>query len=408
MQAEVGTPAKSITAGLIVTLALQSAVPPFATDMYAPSFPQVAVGLNTSSAMVGFTLTSFFIGMGLGQVLGGSLSDRLGRRRPMLAGGLICTLGALGCALTGSIGLLIVARFFQGLGGGTAVAVARAQVVDLAEGDRLAKVMTLLGAIGGFAPMIAPVIGGVIASFATWRLVFWCLTGFGVLMTVSAWAVVPESLPPQCRQSGGLARLVRDFGTVLRLKPFLAYLALNCFSGAAMFAYIADSSYVLQGLVGLTPLVFSLVFAGNAFISVLLSFINSGLVGRVRPRTLIRLGLTMNAGAVALLTVTVFGWSMALVPTVIGFAVLLGGQAFIFGNSSALALSYARRTAGTASAVMGLIGSLVNSAVAPIASSGGETTAHPMIVVMLVGAVGAWLAFYWTSRLGRPVAGESS
>jgi MFS transporter, DHA1 family, multidrug resistance protein len=150
----------TVTTTLILTLALQSAVPPFATDMYTPAFPQVTADLATSASLVGLTLTTFFLGMALGQLLGGPLSDQRGRRIPMIAGGLICTLGAVGCALTPSIGLLIVFRVVQGFGGGVAAVVARAVVVDVAKGDLLAKVMSIMMAIGGLAPMVAPVSAG--------------------------------------------------------------------------------------------------------------------------------------------------------------------------------------------------------------------------------------------------------
>ena len=381
----------AITAGLVVTLALQSAVGPFATDMYTPSFPAVIESLRTTSTMVGFTLTAFFVGMGTGQILGGSLSDRLGRRGPILVGGLVCTLGGLGCVLAPSIGWLILGRVFQGLGGGATAAIARAVVVDRVRGDQLARTLTLLGAIGGVAPMVAPVLGGVIASVTSWRVIFWCLAGLGLAMTVSAWAVVSESLPPESRagRSG-----VKDLGLgVLAKRQYVGYVTLNCFSGAAMFAYISDSSFVLQGIVGLSPLAFALVFATNAGVNMGLSFLNSAIVGRYRPRSLIRLGLTISATGVALLAVSVFALGTPLLPTCAGFLLLLSGQAFVFGNSSAQALEPVRRTAGLASAVMGLAGALVNSVVAPVSSIGGETSAVPMVIVMLVGAVAAWLTF---------------
>jgi DHA1 family bicyclomycin/chloramphenicol resistance-like MFS transporter len=391
-----------VTTGLLVTLALQSAVGPFATDMYSPSFPQVAEGLGVSASLVGLTLTSFFIGMGLGQVVGGAISDQTGRRRPLLVGGLVCTLGAVGCVLAPSLGWLVAARFFQGLGGGAAAVIARAVAVDRARGDQLAKVLTLLGAIGGFAPMIAPVLGGVIASVAPWRVVFWCLVGLGLAMTASAWAVVRESLPPAHRHTGGLASMLGGAGSVLKIRPFVGYLVLNCWSGAALFAYITDSSYVLQGIAGLTPLAFSLVFAGNALVNMVLSFVNSSLVGRYRPRTLIRWGLSVSATGVLVLAISVFLLGTPLVPTCAGFTLLLGGQAFVFGNSNALSLSHARAFAGTAAAVSGFISSLVNSAVAPVASLGGTTTAYPMVIVMLVGSAGAWATFGIAGRWSHP------
>jgi MFS transporter, DHA1 family, multidrug resistance protein len=131
-------------------------VPPFATDTYTPAFPRVTADLATSASLVSLTLTTFFLGMALGQLLGGPLSDQRGRRIPMIIGGLICTLGAVGCALAPSIALLIVFRVVQGFGGGVAAVVARAVVVDVAKGDQLARVMSIMMAIGGLAPMVAP------------------------------------------------------------------------------------------------------------------------------------------------------------------------------------------------------------------------------------------------------------
>jgi len=389
----------AVTTGLLLTLALQSAVGPFATDMYSPSFPQVAEGLSTSSSMVGFTLTAFFAGMGFGQVIGGVVSDQVGRRRPLVVGGVVCTLGAIGCVLAPTVGWLIAARLFQGLGGGAAFAVARAVAVDRARGDQLAKVLTLLGAIGGFGPMIAPVLGGVIASVADWRMVFWALVGLGLAMVVTALAVVRESLPPERRHAGGLRRMIGGVGTVMGNRVFVGYLILNCCSGAAMFAYITDSSYVLQGIVGLSPLAFSLVFAANAALNMVLSFVNASMVGRRRPRTLIRFGLTVAGSGVVLLAAGVFGLGTAWLPVCAGFALLVGGQAFIFGNSNALALGTARAAAGTAAALSGLISALVNSAVAPVATIGGGVSAVPMVTVMIVGAVGAWVTFTLVGRV---------
>ena len=195
-----------MTTALILTLALQSAVPPFATDMYTPAFPRVTAELATSASLVGLTLTTFFLGMALGQLLGGPLSDQRGRRIPMIVGGLICTLGAVGCALAPSIWFLIVFRVVQGFGGGVAAVVARAVVVDVAKGDLLAKVMSIMMALGGLAPMIAPVFGGAVLTLGgTWRTVFWCLVGFGLLMMITAIILVPESLPPERATAAGCA-----------------------------------------------------------------------------------------------------------------------------------------------------------------------------------------------------------
>jgi DHA1 family bicyclomycin/chloramphenicol resistance-like MFS transporter len=295
----------TVTTALILTLAMQSAVPPFATDMYTPAFPRVTADLATSASLVGLTLTTFFLGMALGQLLGGPLSDQRGRRRPMIVGGLICTLGAVGCALAQSIGLLIVFRVVQGFGGGLAAVVARAVVVDVAKGDLLAKVMSIMMALGGLAPMVAPVLGGTVLTLGgTWRTVFWFLVGFGLLMMITAILFVPESLPPERRHGGGLRQFASGLSQVLRIRLYVGYMLTAALSGFTMMAYIANSSYVLQVQKGLRPLPFALFFASTALAQILLSVLNAKIVGRrFQPRTLIGFGLTLAILAVAALTV---------------------------------------------------------------------------------------------------------
>lgn len=183
---------------------------------------------------MGLTLTVFFIGMALGQVAGGAVSDQRGRRLPMVVGGLVC-------ALAPNIGVLMAGRLLQGLGGGAAAVVGHAVLVDLAHGSQLASVMSVLMALGALAPMIAPVAGGAVLSVGTWRMVFWFLVGFGLFMTMMAFFFVPESLPPERRQSGGLRRLARGVGELVTHRAYLGYMLTSAFSGFAMFAYISSS-----------------------------------------------------------------------------------------------------------------------------------------------------------------------
>ena len=394
-----------MSTSLVLTLALQSAVPPFATDMYTPAFPQVTADLATSASLVGLTLTTFFLGMALGQLLGGPLSDQRGRRIPIIVGGLICTLGAVGCALAPSIGLLIVFRVVQGFGGGLAAVVARAVVVDVAKGDMLAKVMSIMMALGGLAPMVAPVLGGTVLTLGgTWRTVFWFLVGFGLLMTITAIVFVPESLPRERRHGGGLRQFASGLSQVLRIRLYVGYMLTAALSGFTMMAYIANSSYVLQEQKGLAPLPFALFFASTALAQVLLSVVNAKIVGRFRPRTLIGFGLTLATVAVVALTVGVFALDTPLLLTCAGFLVLMAVQAFIFGNASALAAGQARHVAGAASAVLGVAQAVAMAISAPLASSGGATTAVPMIWVMIVGVVGSLFAYL---VIARPAADRS-
>ena len=388
-----------MSTSLVLTLALQSAVPPFATDMYTPAFPRVTADLATSASLVGLTLTTFFLGMGLGQLLGGPLSDQRGRRMPIILGGLICTIGAVGCAVAPSVGMLVVFRVVNGFGGGVAAVVARAVVVDVARGDLLAKVMSILMALGGLAPMVAPVVGGaVLTAGGTWRTVFWVLVGFGVLMVLTAIAFVPESLPRERRHGGGLRQFSSGLRQVLRIRLFVGYALTAALSGFTMMAYIANSSYVLQEMKGLQPMPFALFFAGTALTQVLLSIVNARIVGRFRPRTLIGFGLTLGAVAVAALSVGVLALDTPLLLTCAGFLVLMAAQAFVFGNASALAVGQARHVAGAASAVLGVAQAVAMATAAPLASSGGGVTAEPMIWVMIAGVAGSLFAYLVLAR----------
>lgn len=388
----------ALSVALLVTLAVQNAVPPFSTDMYSPAFPHVTEDLGTTASLVGLTLTAFFIGMGLGQILGGVVSDQLGRRRPLIIGGLVCTAGAVICALAPGIWVLIAGRLLQGLGGGVAAAVGRAVLVDLAHGNVLARTMSLLQALGGLAPMIAPVVGGVMVTRWPWQAVFWALSAFGVAMSGLAWRYVPESLPVGSRHSGGATQIVRGIGQVLRIRAFNGFMLTSAFSGFCMFGYIANASYVLQEQKGLTPLAFSMVFAANALLNIMCTLANARLIGWRSPEALIRMGLTISGSSVVLLVVTVTVWDTALVPLCLGFAGLMAAQAFIFGNSSAVGLGLARGNAGAASAIQGLVQSTASAVSAPLATMGGGSTAVPMVVVMVVGVAGAWGSFQFLAR----------
>ncbi len=401
-----GAAAAAVSTSLVLTLALQSAVPPFATDMYTPAFPQVTADLATSASLVGLTLTTFFLGMAAGQLLGGPWSDQRGRRRPIIVGGLICTVGAVGCALAPSIWVLIVFRIVQGFGGGLAAVVARAVVVDVAKGDQLARVMSILMALGGLAPMIAPVFGGAVLTLGgTWRTVFWCLVGFGLLMMITAIFLVPESLPVERRHGGGLRQFASGLSHVLRIRMYVGYMLTAALSGFTMMAYIANSSYVLQEQKGLPPLPFALFFASAALAQILLSVVNAKIVGRrFQPRTLIGFGLILATLAVAALSVGVFALDTPLLLTCTGFLILMAVQAFIFGNANALAAAEATQIAGAASAVLGVTQAVAMATSAPLASSGGAATAVPMIWVMIAGVVGSLFAYL---VIARPAADRS-
>ena len=342
----------AVTTALILTLALQSAVPPFATDMYTPAFPQVTADLATTASLVGLTLTTFFLGMAAGQLLGGPLSDQRGRRMPMIVGGLICTLGAVGCALAPSIWILIGFRIVQGFGGGLAAVVARAVVVDVAKGDQLARVMSILMALGGLAPMIA-------AADDDHR-------------HLPRPGVAARRAAPRRRAAPIRVRTARGAASppVRRLHADRSVVRLH------------DDGVHRKLL--LRP-------AGD------------------EGRCSVAFRPVLATVAVAALTVGVVLLGTPLVLTCAGFLVLMAVQAFIFGNANALAAAQVPHVAGAASAVLGVTQAVALATSAPIASSGGATTAVPMIFVMIVGIAGSLFSYLVLARRrSNPAAGPRS
>ena len=206
---------------LLPALALLSAVAPLATDMYLPSLPQMAAELGSTAAGVQLTLTAFLAGLGCGQFVIGPLSDALGRRRPLLAGTVLCLLGSVLCALSDRLELLVAARFLQGFAGAAGVVLARAIIADISTGAEIARRMSLMMVIGGVAPVLAPTLGGLVAEHAGWRAVLWVLVGLVALMCLGVLIVVRETLPPASRRSGGLRSLLANGRQVLQRRRYV-------------------------------------------------------------------------------------------------------------------------------------------------------------------------------------------
>ena len=246
--------------------------------------------------------------------------------------------------------------------------------------------------------MVAPVAGALVITVATWREVFWTLAGFAALMVVTATLFIRETLPVERRHGGGLRQSVAGIGEVVRNRTFMGYVLTANFCAFTMMGYIANSSYVLQVSKGMAPFAFSLFFASTALSQVLLSIVNARLVGRVSPNRLIGVGISMSTVAVVVLTIGVFAWNTPLVLTCAGFLVIMASQAFVFGNASALASMRVTHVAGAAAAVQGVANSVAMAVSAPLASSGGGTTAVPMILVMLFGILGALACYILLTR----------
>lgn len=392
-------PRRPVTPALIVVLALLTAVAPLATDMYLPAFPRMSEELWAGASSIQLTLTAFLIGLGLGQLFIGPLSDAYGRRRPLLAGSLVCLAATIACVVAPTVLTLGIARFVQGLSGAAGVVLARAIISDTARGALAAKLLGIVTVISVIAPVVAPVSGGAIIDGLGWRAVFGTLAVLTLLMFIGAAIWARESLPHAERAGGGAAATLASARVVLANRNYLGYLLTFCFAFAALFAYISASPFVMQNVIGLSAGMYSLVFGANAFFIVVTSSIAAALAGRVRYRTMIVAGLVGAAAATTGLLICVCN-GVPTVPTLILFAVFEGSLGFVFSNATALALAETGANAGTGSAFLGFLQFALAAVVSPLVGLWGERTAIPMGVVMIVSIVLAVLAFVGLTRVG--------
>ncbi|MCD5314001.1 multidrug effflux MFS transporter [Kineosporia babensis] len=378
-------PGQPISAALIATVIFVTAIAPLATDMYIPAFPDVARDLATSATAVQLTLTTFFVGMALGQLVGGPVSDQRGRRKPLLAATIVMLMASIACALAPNITFMAVARFLQGFAGGWAMVIGRSVIVDLASGTQLVRALNIVQGVGGIAPIAAPLLGGIILQFSTWRAPFWVIGLLVVLMIVATYFLVPESLPPERRHAGGLQAFARDAGQVLSNRDYLGYVLVAAAAMVGLFAYVATSSFVLRTINGLSPLGYSIDFAANAAGMTVTALLAARLAGRADTRRVILLGqLIALAAGVAMLAGALW-FETPLVLSMVCFFAFMCALGLFWGNAGALAADAVPDHPGTGSAVLGLLQWGTAGVAAPIAGLGGEHTAVPMALMMTIG-----------------------
>lgn len=386
---------------LILLIGALGAFGPLSIDMYLPGLPELRAGFAAGASQTQLTLSACLLGLATGQLLSGPVSDALGRRRPLLVGVALYALASLACAFAPSISVLVALRFVQGFAGAAGIVIARSVVRDMYSGVAAARFFSLLLLVSGLAPILAPILGGQLLRFFSWRGVFVALALIGVALVLAAAALLPETLPPDRRQPGGIRPILRTFRRLLADRVFLGYALSGGLALGALFSYISGSPFVLQDIYGVSPQRFSLIFGMIAAGYVACGQVNGRLVGRVAPRALLRFGLgAMTAAALAFLLMVALGGSggVGLPGIVPALMVLVGSLGFVLPNSTALALADHPKVAGTASALIGLLQYAVGAAAAPLVGLAGEDTALPMALVIATAASAALLAFLTLTR----------
>jgi DHA1 family bicyclomycin/chloramphenicol resistance-like MFS transporter len=382
----------------VLVLGALTALGPLTVDLYLPAFPAIADDLRVSAGQVQLSLTAFLVGLAVGQLVSGPLSDRWGRRRLAVAGLSAYAILSFLIAPAPTSSILIVLRLLEGIAGGTGVVIARAVVRDLHSGVAAAKYFSRLTLIFGVSPVLAPLLGGVVLKVTSWHGIFVALGVIATLLTVLAAVWLPETLPVERRSGGRLAGMIRTAAPVFRDGNFLAYATAGAAASAGLLTYLANSSFVFQDGYGVSPTVYSLLFAASALALTVLSQANAYLLGRVQVRTMLIAALTLEvaAGLVAL----VAALAANLPGLAAGMFLLVGSIGMSTPNTTALALDRHADRAGAAAALLGGLQLIVSAVAAPLAGLGDPGHGVPMAALILTFAVVALLTVVVARRPG--------
>jgi DHA1 family bicyclomycin/chloramphenicol resistance-like MFS transporter len=394
-----GAAAAPVGRAMGVVLCLLTVFGPISMDLYLPVLPALTRDLHTSTSAAQLTVTACLLGLALGQVVAGPISDRFGRRRPLLVGVLAYVVASVLCAVSPTISTLVAARLLQGLAGAVGIVIAQAAGRDLYSGGRLLRYYGRLTVLAGLAAIIGPVLGGQLAKLTDWRGAFVVLALAGVLILVASVGVLRETLPVARRHTGGLADSGRVFRRLLADRVFLGAVLVTGFVNAALFAYLSGATFVLQGIYGLSPQGYSFAFGLNS-----LGFMTFGFIaGRASERWSVRgtlvVGLVMVVtGASGVLLTGVA--HLPLVVMVCSLLTLVSGVAVTTPPTTSLALEGYPDVAGSASSLLGLARFAFGGVTAPLVGLAGAGTAVPLGLVAVGGAL---LSLVGYALLRRPV-----
>lgn len=397
-----------IGTGQLAVLILMSAIAPISITTYLPALPQVSHEFGVGPAAAQLSLTTFQLGLVVGQLALGPLSDRVGRRRPLLIGTTACASASLACALASTFELLVLFRFVQGVAGAAGVVIGRAVVSDRVRGLVAARVFAVIAAVQALGPVVAPLAGGLLAPTVGWRGIFGVLTAVTTVMAVGAALLVGESLPPRQRTTDRGVAMAHSLLAVTRDRGFLAPALAVAFAFGSMFGYVAASPFVIQGLLGFSTRSYSVIFAVNAAVLAASSAASARLVDRVGPYRLLAAGIVLLLGCTSGLAVVAAtlplrdatGGILVLVLLLVSSIAL--GQ--VLGNATSLALAATGTRAGAGSASLGALQTTVGGLAASLVGLGGASTATPMALTMTVFALLALAAVAFTPRANRSVS----
>jgi len=389
---------------LPLLLGFLSAIGPISTDMYLPAFPAIETSLGTEMGSAQVTLATWFLGLAIGQITQGSLADRFGRRGPLIVGTAIYALANVGCALAPDLLTLSVMRFVAAIGGSASMVIPRAVVRDLSEGHAAARMMSRLILVSGVAPILAPSLGGLLLTIASWRFIFWISAAYGAISCVMVAVFLPDTLAVESRVKQSLTRMMSRYGQIITERSFITHALMGGCGMFAMFAYIGGSPSVFIDGMHLSPPVYAVMFSSCAAFFIICSQLNPMLLMRVGADRMLHvavrvfLAATLVLVAIAFLTPLLPGgtqWWMLLPPVM----VMMGCQGFNMPNTTVGALQRHAAHAGTASALVGMLGFCLAAVSGLLVGQLSDATSRAMAILTLLGAIGANVADFGRIRV---------
>lgn len=366
---------------LLLLLAALTAFGPISLDLYLPGFPSIAAQLDTDTAQVQLTFSAALLGLGAGQLLWGPVSDRFGRRVPLMCGMGVFIAASLLIPLSPNLPMMVGLRLVQALGGSGGIVIARAVVRDIYSGVELARAMSAIVTVFAVAPVIAPVLGSLILLVASWQWMFVALAAFGLACLVGA-ARMPETLPPQRRSGHDVLGALRGYGRILRDGRFRLAATVAALGSVALFAYISSSPTVFIDGYGVGQTAFAFLFAGLAVAFMVGAQVNMRLLRRIPTLRLLRWSVGVQvAASIGVVAVAVLG--LAFPAIVLPLAVAMSSVAGVNSNALALSLDPFPDAAASAAALAGGLQQFVGGLAATLLAALTLAPAIGMGTVML-------------------------
>jgi DHA1 family bicyclomycin/chloramphenicol resistance-like MFS transporter len=365
---------------------------PISMDLYLPALPALTVELGAATSVAQLTVTACLIGLAAGQLVAGPLSDRYGRRGILMIGIVSYIVVSLVCAVSPTVELLIAARLVQGLAGGVGIVIAQAAGRDVYTGGQLIRFYGRLTVIGGFAAIVGPLLGGLLNTFTDWRGLFVFLSVIGAAILVITLLVFRETLAPDQRIRGGFAETMRDYRTLLSDRVFVGAVLNQGFLYAALFAYLAGATFVLQDIYGLSPLAYAAAFGLNSAGFMVFGYVAGRLAERWSVGRTLTIGvLVAGLGAAGLLAAGLT--TLPLWVVIVSLFVLASGVAISSPPATTLALVDYPQMAGTASSLLGMVRFGFGGIAAPLVGVPGGTSILPLGVVTVAAVMLAGIAY---------------